>query len=105
MKISELSEGERKYLEVTLLFCLNRGYFLLDEPFAGVEPMIIERIIEKIRKEASRGKGILVTDHYYQYVAEVEDYAYLMENKQCYNLGNDFKLELERLGYLRQQNK
>lgn len=100
-KISELSGGERRYLEVALLFCLDRRYFLLDEPFTGVEPLIVEQIIEKIKREASRGKGILVTDHYHQYILKVADYAYVMQNKQCYEMGNDFKSELERFGYIR----
>ena len=100
-KISELSGGERRYLELSLLFCLDRCYFLLDEPFTGVEPLIIEQIIQRIKEEAGRGKGILVTDHYHQYVLEVADYAYLMQNKQCYELGSDFKSDLERLGYIR----
>lgn len=104
-KIHELSGGERRYLEVTLLLCLDRNYFLLDEPFTGVEPLIIEQLIEKIKSEVDRGKGILITDHYHQYVLEMADYAYLMLNKQCYKLGNDFKSELKRLGYIRQHNK
>lgn len=99
--ISDLSNGERRYLEVTLLFFLDRDYFLLDEPFTGIEPLIIELLIKKISKKAEAGSGILITDHYYHYLLEVADQGYLMQRKQCYDLENDLKSKLKSAGYIK----
>lgn len=47
-KIIKLSGGEKKYLEIAILFNFDRKYMLLDEPFTGVEPAIIDLIIDRI---------------------------------------------------------
>lgn len=99
-KISKLSGGEKRYLEIVLLLNFDRKYILLDEPFTGVEPTIIDLIIDKIKREAKKGKGILLTDHMHRYISVVADKGYLLHNKQCYFLDGDFILELKKLGYL-----
>ena len=81
--INTFSGGELRYLEIFTLFKLDRKYYMLDEPFTGIEPKIIEKIIVKLQSEKSTGKGILLTDHYQHYVSEVLDDAYLLENGQC----------------------
>ena len=100
-KIIELSGGERRYLEIAIIFSLNRKYFLLDEPFTGVEPYIIDLIIEKIQKQAREGKGILITDHLHRYSTPIADEAYLMHNKRCYHVKGDISQELKSIGYLK----
>lgn len=99
-KIRELSGGEKRYLEIRLIFHLERKYILLDEPFTGVEPYICELIIEMIKQEAERGKGILLTDHLHRYILQAADEGYLLHHKQCYYLGEDISRELKSLGYL-----
>ena len=99
-RIEELSGGERRYLEVALVLGLGRSYVLLDEPFSGVEPAIIDRISDKIRSAANAGAGILITDHYYRYVLPLADNAYLMRQKQCFPLKGDVRAELSRFGYM-----
>lgn len=100
-KVIELSGGERRYLEIAIIFSFNRRYLLLDEPFTGVEPRIIDVIIERIREETKKGKGILVTDHLYRYITNIADAAYLMHNKQCYQINGNISEELKKMGYLR----
>jgi len=100
-KVGQLSGGEKRYLEVAILFSFNRKYILLDEPFTGVEPAIIDLIIDKIRDEAVYGKGILLTDHMHRYISMVADKGYLLHNKQCYDLSDNFTQELKKMGYLR----
>lgn len=100
-KVKELSGGERRFLEISLIMSLNRDFILLDEPFSGVEPHIIERIIELIREESGKNKGILLTDHMHRYVTNVADDGYLLHNRQCYRLGKDVAGELKKIGYLR----
>lgn len=100
-KTIQLSGGEKRYLETAILFHLNRKYVLLDEPFTGVEPSIIDLLIDRIRKEANSGKGILLTDHMHRYISIVADKGYLIHNKQCYDLGGDFTKKLKEMGYQR----
>jgi len=100
-KTIQLSGGEKRYLETAILFHFDRKYILLDEPFTGVEPSIIDLLIDKIHKEARSGKGILLTDHMHRYISIVADKGYLMHNKQCYDLGEDFTQELKKMGYHR----
>lgn len=98
-KTIQLSGGEKRYLEAAILFHLDRKYVLLDEPFTGVEPSIIDLLIDRIRKEVDNGKGILLTDHLYRYISVVADKGYLIHNNQCYDLGGDFTSELKEMGY------
>lgn len=100
-KTIQLSGGEKRYLETAILFHFDRKYILLDEPFTGVEPSIIDLLIDRIRKEANSGKGILLTDHMHRYISIVADIGYLIHNKQCYDLGGNFTQELKEMGYHR----
>lgn len=99
-KVIQLSGGQKRYLEVAILFNFDRKFILLDEPFTGVEPSIIDLILDKIREEAINGKGILLTDHMHRYISIIADKGYLIHNKQCYDLGRDFTRELQKIGYL-----
>ncbi len=99
-RIRHISHGERRYLELSLVLGLGRKYILLDEPFTGVEPRIIERMSERIQKRARNGSGILITDHYHHFVTPIAEYAYLLEQKQCRRLKGDIVEALQRAGYL-----
>lgn len=101
-RISDLSGGVRRYLETSLLLSLGRKYVLLDEPFTGVEPGLIERISALITDAASNGSGVLLTDHYHQYALEIADEAYLMASKQCRHLNGStsLRVQLQQHGYL-----
>lgn len=101
-EVRELSEGEKRLVEVEVVLSLDRDYVLLDEPFTGVEPLLIDEMCTRIKKAAECGRGILVTDHYYQYVAPLAETAYLMWQKQCHRLQVEGSIEneLEQIGYL-----
>lgn len=73
LKVASLSGGELRYLEIKLLFSLERDYYLLDEPFTGVEPNLIDILCKFIINQKNLGKGILITDHYYRYVTKIID--------------------------------
>ncbi len=100
-KVIQLSGGEKRYLEVAILFSFQRKYVLMDEPFTGVEPGIIDLIIDKMRDEANNGRGILLTDHLHRYISVVANRGSLMHNKQCYDLGKNYTQELKNMGYLK----
>jgi lipopolysaccharide export system ATP-binding protein len=82
-KIYSLSSGERRYIEVNLILSLQRQFTLLDEPFTGLEPINIERIIKVIMETKKDGRAVLLTDHYQQYVKLAIDEAYLLNEGQC----------------------
>ncbi len=99
-KINSLSGGELRYFEIKLLLELNREYYLLDEPFSGIEPIMIEKIITMLLKEKLANKGILITDHLYRYVKEINDISYVLKNGNCYTINKDnIDIELFNFGY------
>jgi len=83
-KIADLSGGEKRYLELRLILSLDRHYYLLDEPFTGSAPVLIERMIDIIRQKKNEDAGILLTDHYSRYVARVIDEQYFLIDGYSY---------------------
>lgn len=69
-RVSSLSGGELRYLEIKLLLNLDSMFVLLDEPFNGMSPIMVERVRELI-KAKSHTKGIIITDHDYTNVLEI----------------------------------
>lgn len=69
-KISKLSGGEGRYLEIKMLLFSKSKFVLLDEPFNGVAPILIESIKSLIEQQ-SNSKGIILTDHDYRNVLDV----------------------------------
>ena len=63
-KGTELSGGERRRVEIARCLALEPKFILLDEPFAGVDPLAVADIQEIIKYLRKRGMGILITDHY-----------------------------------------
>lgn len=76
-KIGNLSGGEGRYLEIKLLLCSDAKFVLLDEPFNGISPLLVESVQEMI-KQQSIHKGIVLTDHRYREVMEVANQYYLL---------------------------
>ena len=69
-KINSLSGGEQRYLEIKLILNTANQFILLDEPFNGVAPVVVEQLKVMI-KEHSKTKGIILTDHDYNNVMDV----------------------------------
>lgn len=81
--VGALSTGLRRYLEIRLVLSLDRPIVLLDEPFTGLEPVLIEKVIQDLRTARDSDKTILLTDHYYQYVSEAVDERLLLSEGRC----------------------
>jgi ABC-type multidrug transport system ATPase subunit len=96
-KIRNLSGGELRYLETKLLFNIESDFVLLDEPFNGVSPVLIEKIKQEII-EKSKTKGIIITDHDYRNVLSVANKIFLMKNGSIKEMKT--KDELQEYGYL-----
>jgi ABC-type multidrug transport system ATPase subunit len=97
-KIKHLSSGELRYLEIKLILNKSSNFVLLDEPYNGLSPIMIERINELIT-EMSSAKGIIITDHNYENVIKVSTKLALMKEGKMYHLKN--KNELIEKGYLK----
>jgi lipopolysaccharide export system ATP-binding protein len=74
----QLSGGERRRTEIARALALNPNFLLLDEPFAGVDPIAIEDIQEIVSTLREKNIGILITDHNVHETLAITDRAYLM---------------------------
>ncbi|MEN8157509.1 MAG: LPS export ABC transporter ATP-binding protein [Bacteroidota bacterium] len=74
----QLSGGERRRTEIARALALNPHFILLDEPFAGVDPIAVEDIQEIVSKLKEKNIGILITDHNVHETLAITDRAYLM---------------------------
>jgi len=73
-----LSGGERRRLEIARALASDPSFILLDEPFAGVDPISVNDIKSEIRDLARRGIGILITDHNVKETLDICDRAYIV---------------------------
>ncbi len=73
-----LSGGERRRTEIARALASNPSFILLDEPFAGIDPIAVEDIQNIVYKLKARNIGILITDHNVQETLSITDRAYLM---------------------------
>jgi len=77
-KAYTLSGGERRRLEITRALATQPSYMLLDEPFAGIDPLAVEDIQRIIKRLTEKGLGILITDHNVRETLSICDRAYIM---------------------------
>ena len=109
-KAYTLSGGERRRVEICRALVTNPQFILLDEPFAGVDPIAVEDIQQIVRQLKNKGIGVLITDHNVHETLNITDRAYLLfegtvlkegtaeflandaEAKKLY-LGDKFKLD------------
>ena len=77
-KGTELSGGERRRVEIARCLALEPQFILLDEPFAGVDPLAVADIQDIIRYLRERGMGILITDHNVRETLHIVDKAYIL---------------------------
>lgn len=74
----QLSGGERRRTEIARALALSPHFILLDEPFAGVDPIAVEDIQEIVSRLKEKNIGILITDHNVHETLAITDRAYLM---------------------------
>ena len=74
----QLSGGERRRCEISRLLCCNPKYILLDEPFAGIDPISVKEAQAIISDLASSGIGVLITDHNYRELLGICTRAYFI---------------------------
>ncbi len=83
-----LSGGERRRVEITRALVLSPSFILLDEPFAGIDPIAVGDIQQIILKLRERGIGILITDHNVRETLKITDKAYIINEGKILKYGS-----------------
>ncbi|MCK5783890.1 MAG: LPS export ABC transporter ATP-binding protein [Desulfobacterales bacterium] len=104
----KLSGGERRRLEITRVLATRPSFVLLDEPFAGIDPLAIIDIQKIIRHLTERGIGVLISDHNVRETLGVCDMAYILNKGRVIESGPPEKIaasETARRIYLGEEFK
>ncbi|HEC69798.1 MAG TPA: LPS export ABC transporter ATP-binding protein [Candidatus Omnitrophica bacterium] len=91
-KAYTLSGGEKRRLEITRALVKNPSFILLDEPFSGIDPIVVSEAQEIIRDLKSKGIGVLLTDHNVREMLSITDRAYLIAEGRILMSGNSQEL-------------
>jgi lipopolysaccharide export system ATP-binding protein len=82
-----LSGGERRRVEIARCLATDPSFILLDEPFAGIDPIAVMDIQKIIRQLAARNIGVLITDHNVRETLGICDHAYIVNDGQVFAAG------------------
>ncbi|MFT3753269.1 MAG: ATP-binding cassette domain-containing protein [Paludibacter sp.] len=96
-RISSLSGGHRRIVEIYTLLASKTKFCMLDEPFSQVMPIHLNTIKDLIVRE-KQNKGIIITDHLYKHIIDICDDLYVISNGQTY-LTKDLT-DLKKYGYI-----
>jgi lipopolysaccharide export system ATP-binding protein len=84
----QLSGGERRRVEIARCLVMDPAFILLDEPFAGIDPLAVNDIQDIISHLKDRGIGVLITDHNVRETLSIVDKAYILNEGQILLEGN-----------------
>mgnify|MGYP006116616091 FL=1 len=87
-----LSGGERRRVEITRALVMSPTFILLDEPFAGIDPIAVTDIQEIIFHLKERGIGVLITDHNVRETLKITDRAYIVHDGVLFKSGTPSEL-------------
>jgi lipopolysaccharide export system ATP-binding protein len=90
-----LSGGERRRLEIARSLVLSPSFVLLDEPFAGIDPLTVQDIQKIIADLSAAGIGVLVTDHNVRDTLAVTDRAYIITAGRIFRAGTPAELSAD----------
>ena len=90
-----LSGGERRRLEIARSLVLSPSFVLLDEPFAGIDPLTVMDIQKIIAELSSAGIGVLVTDHNVRDTLAVTNRAYIISDGKILKAGTPDELSTD----------
>ena len=87
-KASTLSGGERRRVEIMRALAIKPRFILLDEPFAGIDPLSVADLQQIILELKNKGLGVLISDHNVRETLSVCDHAYIINNGKILTSGN-----------------
>jgi lipopolysaccharide export system ATP-binding protein len=87
-----LSGGERRRTEIARSIATDPKFMLLDEPFAGIDPIAVEDLMKMVAKLKERGIGILITDHNVHETLSIVDRAYILIEGKIFRQGSSAEL-------------
>ncbi|MBW2467356.1 MAG: LPS export ABC transporter ATP-binding protein [Deltaproteobacteria bacterium] len=87
-KAHTLSGGERRRVEIMRALAIRPRFILLDEPFAGIDPLSVSDLQQIINELKNKGLGILISDHNVRETLSVCDHAYIISNGKILTSGN-----------------
>jgi lipopolysaccharide export system ATP-binding protein len=105
-KAERLSGGERRRVEISRALVIQPYFMILDEPFAGIDPIAVTEIQGLIRSLKAKGIGVLMSDHNVRETLKVCDWAYIMHEGKILEAGNPDSIaqsDLARRTYLGDQ--
>lgn len=82
-----LSGGERRRVEIARALAVNPGFLLLDEPFAGIDPIAISELKKVIRYLTAKNIGVIITDHNVRDTLSITDRAYIVSDGKVLKAG------------------
>jgi lipopolysaccharide export system ATP-binding protein len=88
----QLSGGERRRTEIARALATNPKFILLDEPFAGVDPIAVEDIMNIVANLKNKGIGILITDHNVHETLSIVDKGYILIEGEIFKEGSASEL-------------
>jgi lipopolysaccharide export system ATP-binding protein len=91
-----LSGGERRRVEIARCLATHPSYILLDEPFAGIDPIAVGEIRDLVRHLKDRGIGVLITDHNVRDALDVIDRAYILHDGRVLKEGTPAEIVSDR---------
>ncbi len=91
-KGNTLSGGERRRVEIARSLILNPKFILLDEPFAGVDPLVVADIQELVSQLKDRNIGVVITDHNVRDTLKITDRAYIITEGRIFKSGRPVEL-------------
>lgn len=95
-KAYNLSGGERRRAEITRALVMQPKFMLLDEPFAGIDPIAVGEIQKIIEHLKTRGIGVLVTDHNVRETLKITDRAYIVHDGAIFRAGTPAELTADQ---------
>lgn len=96
-KVKELSGGNIRILETYLILKSKTKFCILDEPFSHLSPKNVT-VFTQIINEEKRNKGIILTDHLYNHIANISDDLYVIKDCSSYKVKN--YNDLKKYGYI-----